>query len=317
MAYTRTYSSRVHIGNWTEDVVLEEDTLKDFLDRRERGELAIQKIGLLKQNILKKVDLSVSTDGWLHFGDTVMLVNPGSDRRYNPSQLRKSPQDPSALGLNANVSGLSANSSIGAPCDVSGTRTMEPSARTAFVITSVDGTPVGETLKYNQHFALRTTEGFAGGLYLESDIKTPQKYAKMSRLQEVNLTDEPSFLTRWHVVYFDPQERLEYEGLPVPVNTTVIIAHCKTNQCLGVLGNHVSWTSFGKEYEVVAQTYLDSHKAECDVNYWLFVSANPGVEGQAVLDRPAPMANITPTENLENRISEASDTGLCDEKQDI
>ncbi|KAG5849040.1 cilia- and flagella-associated protein 161 [Anguilla anguilla] len=317
MAYIRTYSSRVHIGNWTEDVALEEDTLKDFLDRRERGELTIQKTGLLKQNILKKVDLSVSTDGWLHFGDTVMLVNPGSERRHSASHQQKTPQDPAAIGINADVSGLSANSSIGAPCAVSGTRTFEPSARTAFVITSVDGSPVGETLKYNQRFALRTTNGFAGGLWLESDLKTPLKYAKMSRLQEVSLTDEPSFLSCWNVVYFDPQERLEYEGLPVPVNTKVLIAHCKTNHCLGVLGNYVLWTSFGKEYEVVAQTFLDSHKAECDVNHWLFVTANPGMESQAILDRPDPMANTTATENLENQFTESSDNRLADEKQDM
>ncbi|KAJ8340371.1 hypothetical protein SKAU_G00350040 [Synaphobranchus kaupii] len=317
MAYTRTYSSRVHIGNWTEDVTLEEEALKDFLDRRERGELTIQKIGLLKQNILKKVDLSVSADGWLHFGDTVMLVNPGCERQYNQSYQQKTPQDPAAIGINVNVSGLSADSSVGAPCDVSGTWTLEPTARTAFVITSVDGSPVGKTLKYNQHFALRTTEGFAGGLYLESDIKTPRKYAKKSRLQEVNLTDEPSFLTRWHVVYFDPQERLEYEGLPVPVNKKVIIAHCKTNQCLGILGNCVLWTSFGKEYEVVAQTYLDSHKVECDVNHWVFVTGNPEMEDQAIFDRPAPMATNTTTENPENQFTESNDNGSPDDKQDV
>ncbi|KAJ8398317.1 hypothetical protein AAFF_G00428870 [Aldrovandia affinis] len=267
--------------------------LKDFLDRRERGELTVQKIGLLKQNILKKVDLSVSTDRWLHFGDTVMLVNPGSDRRYYLRDQQGVLQDPAAVAIDVNVSGLGAGSSIGAPCEVSGTRALEPTGRTAFVITSVDGSPVGDTLRYSQSFALRTMEGFTGGLYLTSDTKTLQKFAKKSRLQEVNLTDEPSFLTRWQAVYFHPEERMEYEGLPVPVNAKVLIAHCKTNQCLAVLGNCVLWTSYGKEYEVVAHTCLDSHKAERDVNHWLFVTANPGTEAQAIFDRPDPMANIT------------------------
>lgn len=44
------------------------------------------------------------------------------------------------------------------------------------------------------------------------------KCAKMSRLQEVYLDESNCFLTRWKVVHFDPQERLEYEGLPVPVS---------------------------------------------------------------------------------------------------
>lgn len=42
--------------------------------------------------------------------------------------------------------------------------------------------------------------------------------AKKSRLQEVNLVDSGSFLSWWKVVHFDPQERLENEGLPVPVS---------------------------------------------------------------------------------------------------
>ncbi|KAI1889712.1 hypothetical protein AGOR_G00165770 [Albula goreensis] len=309
-SYIRTYNSRVHIGNWREDISLEEDSLKDFLERRERGELTFQKLGLLKQNILKQVDLSASTDGWLHFGDTVMLVNPGWERRYNLRDLQKTPQDAAALSINANINGLNPNTPIAAPCDVSGTRTLEPNARTAFVITSVDGSPVGETVRYSQSFALRTTEGFAGGLYLSSEIRTLQKNAKKSRLQEVTLTDEPSFLTQWQVLYFDPQERLEYEGLPVPVNQKVIIAHCKTNQCLAVLGNYILWTSYGKEYEVVAHTCLDSHKAECDANHWLFVTANPGVEAQAIFDRTDPMASITTTENPDKQTLEYNDDGL-------
>ncbi|CAB1331744.1 unnamed protein product, partial [Coregonus sp. 'balchen'] len=39
MAHVRTYRPNVRVGNWREDVTLEEDTLKDFLERKERGEL--------------------------------------------------------------------------------------------------------------------------------------------------------------------------------------------------------------------------------------------------------------------------------------
>ncbi|KAG7468113.1 hypothetical protein MATL_G00139310 [Megalops atlanticus] len=315
MAYIRTYNSQVHVGNWIEDVSLQEDALKDFLDRRERGELTTQKIGLLRQNILKKMDLSVSTDGWLHFGDVIMLVNPGTERQNSSSSLEKIPREPSAISINANVSTTTA-SSIEAPCDVSGAMVLEPSTRTAFVVTSVDGSATGEVVRYNQSFALRTTEGFAGQLYLTSDHKTFQKCAKKSRLQEVNLTDEPSFLTWWQAVYFDPQERLEYEGLPVPVNTKVLVVHCKTNQCLAVLGKYILWTPYGKEYEVTAQTYLDSHKAERDLNHWVFVTANPEVEGQAIFNRPGPMAAMTPSEKPEMQKTQFTDDQLLEEKQD-
>lgn len=45
-----------------------------------------------------------------------------------------------------------------------------------------------------------------------------QKCAKKSRLQEVNLDVDNSFVSWWKIVHFDPQERLEYEGQPVPVS---------------------------------------------------------------------------------------------------
>lgn len=32
------------------------------------------------------------------------------------------------------------------------------------------------------------------------------------------LTDETSYLNCWQVAFLDPQLRLEYEGLPVPVS---------------------------------------------------------------------------------------------------
>merc|ERR1712136_367242 len=75
----RTYNPSVRVGNWNEDICLEEDLLKDFLGKKERGELLIQKTNNLLSTILKEVSLSVSTDGFIHFGDTCMLVNPGQE----------------------------------------------------------------------------------------------------------------------------------------------------------------------------------------------------------------------------------------------
>lgn len=50
-----------------------------------------------------------------------------------------------------------------------------------------------------------------------------QQCAKKSRLQEVNLDVDNSFVSWWKIVHFDPQERLEYEGQPVPVSLDRIL----------------------------------------------------------------------------------------------
>ncbi len=83
MAHVRTYSPRVRVANWKEDVDLEEvccfdashvcwcevhtentwlneqvslqETLKNFILQKDRGELTVQKEGDLRQNILKPV----------------------------------------------------------------------------------------------------------------------------------------------------------------------------------------------------------------------------------------------------------------------
>ncbi|XP_034540660.1 cilia- and flagella-associated protein 161 isoform X2 [Notolabrus celidotus] len=232
--------------------------------------------------MLRPVNLTVTTDGRLHFGDVVMLVNLGGENR-----------EYSAVSINADMNSLTKPPSPGikAPCGVSAGRDIQACTRTTFIITSVDGSPEGSTLHYEQSFALKTTSGFAGGLYLMSDRQSFQKCAKNSRLQEVNLDEDFSFLSWWKIMHFDPQERLENEGQPVPANLKVLIKHCKTNQALAVLGDQVLWTTFSKEYEVTAHTFLDSHKAEKDTNHWILCTSDPAGNGLLLPNHPQSVAD--------------------------
>ncbi|XP_069567222.1 cilia- and flagella-associated protein 161 isoform X1 [Brachyistius frenatus] len=276
MDFVRTYNSSVKIGNWNEDLCLEEDAKEEYLEKKERGELAAQKVDFLKENILRPVNLSVTNDGGLHFGDVIMLVNMGGEN-----------SERSVVSINADINSLTKTPSPGIqiPCAVSAGKSVQPCTRTAFIITSVDGSPEGSMLRFEQSFALKTTSGFARGLYLTSDLQSFQKYAKKSHLQEVNLDDNASFLSWWKVVHFDPQERLEYEDQPVPANVKVVIIHCKTNQALAVLGDRVFWTTYGKEYEVTAHTFLDCYKVEKDNNHWILCTSDPAGDGLALLNR--------------------------------
>ncbi|XP_068459596.1 cilia- and flagella-associated protein 161 isoform X2 [Clinocottus analis] len=252
MAHMKTYRTNVRIGNWNEDLYLEE------------------------------VNLTMTNDGKVHFGDVVMLVNTGGEQR-----------ECSAVSINADINDLRMIPSPGiqAPCSVSAGRGIQACVRTAFIITSVDGSPEGSTLHFEQSFALKTTCGFASGLYLTSDMKSFQKHAKKSRLQEVNLNDISSFMSWWKIIYFDPQERLEYEGQPVPANANVLIIHCKTNQALAVLGNHILWTTYDKEYELTAHTFLDSHRAEEDNNHWILCTSDSAGKGLVNLTHPQSVAD--------------------------
>ncbi|XP_053742579.1 cilia- and flagella-associated protein 161-like isoform X2 [Synchiropus splendidus] len=305
MAGFRTYRTTVKLDNWFEDRLLEEDEENQHLAKVQKGELNAQKVDFIKHHMMRPVQLTVSADKRLHFGDVVMLLNIEGE---NPVCT--------TLSVNAEMNPLRKIpfASIVAPCGVSGGRRLQACVRTAFVITSVDGTPEGCPLLFDQSFALRTTSGFAGGLYLTSEPRSFHKSAKLSRLQEVNLESELTFESWWKVVFFDPEERMEFEGRPVPANVRVVIVHCKTNQALAVLGNFVqaysrftfpqafpqtfshspsfflSRTIYGNEFEVTAHSFLDCHRTERDNNHWIVCTGDPSGEGLLFFSRTLSVA---------------------------
>ncbi|XP_067327538.1 cilia- and flagella-associated protein 161 [Anolis sagrei] len=293
----RNYSPGVLIGNWNEDVYLEEELLKDFLHKREKGELLIQKSERLKDNLYKKEHLSISKDGFVHFGDTVLLVNPDD----NTSAGR----DPTtsgdlSLAVNPEEEEIHRSQKLVAPCGVSAVRSVTPIGRNAFRILSIEGEAMGEPLRFGQNFGLGATGGFPDQmLYLMSDHKTFMNMTKKSHTQSAFMTDELTYLASWQAIFLDPQFRLEYEGFPVPANTKILIVHSYTNQGLAIHRDFYVRTYFGKEYEVNCHTYLDTHKAEKDMNHWVMVTGNPSSDATTMFDRPNPPSEETRIQNAE------------------
>ncbi|XP_038078800.1 cilia- and flagella-associated protein 161-like [Patiria miniata] len=271
----RTYNPSVRVDNWNEDICLEEDILKDFQERRDRGELAIQQSSKLKETILKKAELSVTQDGFLHFGDCVMLRNE-ADANQIKTQPGVEPRQANTLAVNMSEMKMHESVQFEGTCNVSGSRILEPCARNTFAILPVEaGIPEGTPLRYGQHFCFCTLPGIGGSLKLKTDIATFQSSAKKTRKQLVTFEECTTYLIHWRILHFDPQLRMETEGLPVPANQKIIFNHCKTNQDLCVISDATVRTPFGREYELVAYTDLDSHKAEKDVNHWIIQTGHP------------------------------------------
>jgi len=205
---------------------------------------------------LNPVDISISRDGKVHFGDRVMLINPGAKDGSC-----------SAAALSVNISADNTTSA-----GVAGSSNTKPCVRNVFSIKSLDGTPNGECLKYGQHFYLCCAEGES---YLSSDRASFQKCAKKSRHNEVSMVIEPSHLTAWTIVPFDPEFRMELQYSTVPANQRIIMNHVKTNNNL-CLENYNLRSAFGSEKEVSTYTDLDSHRAEKESNHWMLVMNVPG-----------------------------------------
>ncbi|XP_008273513.2 cilia- and flagella-associated protein 161 isoform X1 [Oryctolagus cuniculus] len=284
------YGPRVRMGNWNEDVYLEEERMKDFLEKRAKGQLLIQRNRRLKRNLLRPMQLSVSEDGYIHFGDNVMLVNP--DHPEMEAELVLAGD----LSLCMTPDEIRAHLSdeLEVPCGLSAAQTRTPVGRNTFAILSAGGDAAGQVLRYGQDFCLGMAGGFDNTmLYLSSDHRTLLKSSKRSWLQEVTLTDDVSHLNCWQATFLDPQLRLEYEGFPIPANTRILIIHRHTNRALAAHRHLFLSTYFGREAEVVAHTYLDSHRVEKPKNHWMLVTGNPRNASSTMLDLPQPPAEDT------------------------
>lgn len=253
----RTYNPSVRVGNWNEDLCLEEDLLKDFLEKKQNGELSIDKSQQWLTQVLKPTQLS-SSNG-IKFGDSVCVFNPSLEVTLSINM---------STTVNRNTDTL-----IG-PCGVSGSKILNPICRNTFVIKSPTGDKQGQSLMYGEPFLLCSQDGLTGDLKLTSELTTFTKNAKKSRLQEVLLVNESSFDCHWQVLHFNPQLRLETEGTPVPGDQKIMLNHCKTNQRLRAMSDYRIRTAFGHEHEIVAHTDLDSHKAEKSENHWIIVTGN-------------------------------------------
>ncbi|XP_027945198.1 cilia- and flagella-associated protein 161 [Eumetopias jubatus] len=277
------YGPRVRMGNWNEDIYLEEEVMKDFLEKRDKGQLLIQRNRRLKENLLRPMQLSITEDGYVHCGDKVMLVNPD----YPETEADLFLGGDLSLCMTPDEIKAHLSDDLEVPCGLSAAPTKIPVGRNTFIILSADRNAMGQVLRYGQNFCLAIRGGFEDRmLYLSSDHRTLLKSSKRSWLQEVYLTDEASYLNCWQAAFLDPQLRLEYEGFPVPANAKVLLSHCHTNRGLAAHRHLFLSTYFGKEVEVAAHTHLDSHRVEKPRNHWMLVTGNPRKDSSTMLDVP-------------------------------
>eukprot|EP00030_Apusomonadida_sp_AF-17_P004692 a511888_6.p1 GENE.a511888_6~~a511888_6.p1 ORF type:complete len:284 (-),score=79.26 a511888_6:29-838(-) len=262
------YSSRVLIGNWSEDLELEQTKLREFLDRKERGGLALDR----SRAAARQVALSVADDGCLHVGDNCMLLNECTSGFLSVDTA----DSVSAAGTKH----------FGVATALSET----PAARSVFVITRAEEVYDDDgRIRYGDKIRFGTHEALSGKpLFLHSQLVSTTSYAKKTRFQELSVTPKGSWATVWEFVHFDPLLRFEAEGRVVPANGRVVLRHCATNAALASPAVPVV-TSFGAAFEACVHTYLNAHKAETAENHWIAVLAVP--------EEPEPESQLAPGGN--------------------
>jgi len=268
------YQSKVKIGNWSEDMELEAAKLKNYLMKKERGMLQCSQAEERFAHALQTVALEpTNNDGYVHFGDTLMLFNQATD-----GCLACDPQEALSDETFASTS----------------TWYTEPCARNTFVMKRWTGRGdkkdamfdfKDDVVHFGQKIQLMCNPQLVGGqqTFLASAPRTPTSYSRYSRNQEVCITTAQGWNTVWEVQYLDPQFKMEMEGQAVPTNAPIALVHCGTHQHLA--SDVIKYKNdFGTEYEMFCKTFSDVEKGQLglrdkrmlgDCNRWCFVSSIP------------------------------------------
>uniref|UniRef100_A0A7S2TGW1 EF-hand domain-containing protein n=1 Tax=Lotharella oceanica TaxID=641309 RepID=A0A7S2TGW1_9EUKA len=277
------YSHKTRIGNWNEDLQMQEDKVRKYLDRKEKGQLMINKIARNMQGSLKPVGLTYAKDGLIRFGDHVMLYSVQTEGVLSTDVTDRDP---------GNIEAYSVTTS---------TVTKGPVARNVFVImppANDKKTKIGDFFTFGQPFVLKVNPALTTkDLSLASVPLSPMQFSKISKKQLVLMSVDNSADIIFTARYRDVQQRFEMDGQPVPGNAELVLQHRRTGKCL--FTDKINYhNDFGAEYEVSCNTSSvanrkgilmheksgkmtsdNANKAETPSNYWAFLTAtDPSME---------------------------------------
>ena len=249
------YAHKCLIGNWSEDGFLEGMRRTAHKEMVKGGRLLLNVIKDRMAKALQPVDLTViRDDGYVHFGDLIMIKSNGTDSFLSGDLQDKDPR----------------------PGEVSyaltGSPDGNPSARNTFYVDKADPSQGDDTVRYGEPVKLRINPRLRGlacdnqgkvvnsPMYIVSTPVSFGNYAKHSHKCEVMLTPKESHLCMWEIHVADPSQRFEYEGMPVRAGDDIVLKHRGTNEKLCCLKNFLHSTDFGEEYEVCGHTVTTGGK---------------------------------------------------------
>jgi len=240
------YQHKVRIGNWSEDLELEDIKLKDYLKKKECGSLLVNSKQKQLEECLKVAQMSQTTDGFLHFGDKVMLFNHQS-RGYlscNPYDSVTKQYDAYAL-----TTGKNGNACV----------------RNVFELVRADENDGFEDdlVHYGQSFRCRMQpfSNIPCDTYMHSELVTALAASKFSRHQEVTALSAPTGETLWEILYPDTSTRFEMDGEAVPAGSPLVMRHRQTGSFLA--SDEIPYANiFSTEFEVHCYHYFSLNKTQ-------------------------------------------------------
>jgi len=240
------FQHRVRIGNWSEDLELEEIKQKDYLKKKETGSLLVNAKQTQLEESLIAAELTATPDGNLRFGCKVMLFS-----HQAKAYLAANPEETVVKAHEAFCLNTSHN---GTPC-----------VRNVFELVRAnqnDGYD-DDLVHYGQDFRLMLApfSKIRAPMYMHSEQVTSLAAAKFSRHQEVAAICAPIGETLFQILYPDNTTRFEMDGEPVPAGSPLVMRHVSTGSFLA--SDEIPYQNiFGTEFEVHCYPYFSLNKTQ-------------------------------------------------------
>lgn len=233
------YTCVTRVGNWWEEMVLEDEKMREFLEKKEMGTLTIQRI---RQN-LSNVNMPPPPQSkYLHYDQMIRIVNQelGSYLACDPGDVENEEEK---------------------MYSVSGSRQPEPTARNVWVLTRYEKgngflpLPTEDeednVVHYGDEFYLQTTDAMGSEpYYLASYALDWAHFSRVSRKQLVYSTQEKSFRSIWRIESIGRDTAMDMDGEPVHLGDKIFIKHQSTGSPLACRDTTIL-NDYGSEYEVV------------------------------------------------------------------
>ena len=247
------YSVKAKIGNWYEDMVMDETKFKDYISLKEANGLLVSQKEDKYANMLSKLPLTPFQNGFITTGNYFMLKN------LKTQGCMVIDIDDKNLNYSAAFA-VTTSSLIDFPCPRSLFKIEKYTDKKQIKMNGPPQSTEPSVVRYGDKIVFVAYPAmYKNPLYLFSTLITPLSYSRFSRNQEVLANEDQSYNNCWCLEHPDATLRYSVEGKPIEVNQPFIVKHCATGASLASdLVNYLN--DYGNEYEISCRNYLTPNK---------------------------------------------------------
>mmetsp|Transcript_17959 Transcript_17959/g.56317 ORF Transcript_17959/g.56317 Transcript_17959/m.56317 type:complete len:289 (+) Transcript_17959:33-899(+) len=243
------YGPKTRVGNWLEDMELEEEKRAQFSASQAEGKLVMSQMSEKASLYTRPVALSPCEGGRVRFGSVVMVSH-----RSTATTL--------AVDLTESILESDVESRL-----VTASPRCEAVARSAFTIVPVEeGVEAGAELHFGEPFYLASHASLSERpYYLTSALKSCFNASRVANQQPVSMAAHKRPNAVWTCEKIADNAgvvRRLSKREAVPLGEPVVVQHKNTKQALAADSKYADLTDFGRELEVTCHNHFGKEKLE-------------------------------------------------------